>query len=77
MPKTVAVAADSRLVSGRHGVGSSKGGGGSGTDTRCQNSRSRATRCAGGLPAMSAALIAPMDTPATQSGAAPAAAKPS
>ena len=32
---------------------------------------------AGGLPAMSAALMAPIDTPATQSGAAPAAAKPS
>ncbi|MNS86017.1 hypothetical protein D3C72_1199000 [compost metagenome] len=37
-------------------------------DTRCQNSRNRSTRCAGALPAMSAALMAPIDTPAIQCG---------
>jgi hypothetical protein len=36
-------------------------------DTRVQNSRSRSTRRAGGLPTISAALIAPIETPATQS----------
>jgi hypothetical protein len=33
-----------------------------------QNVRSRSTRSFGALPAMMAALIAPMDTPETQSG---------
>ena len=37
-------------------------------DTPSQNSRSRSTRRSGGLPAMSAALIAPIEIPATQSG---------
>jgi len=37
-------------------------------DTRFQNSRMRSTRCSGGLPAISAALMAPIDTPATQCG---------
>ena len=32
------------------------------------NSRNRSTRLAGGLPAMSAELIAPIEIPATQSG---------
>ena len=36
-------------------------------DTSCQKSCRRSTRRSGGLPAMSAALIAPIDTPATQS----------
>ncbi len=33
-----------------------------------QNSRSRSTRVLGGLPAMMAALIAPIEMPAIQSG---------
>lgn len=37
-------------------------------DMRSQNSRSRSTPRAGGLPAISAALIAPIDTPAIQVG---------
>ena len=64
-------------MAARHGSGACVGKGGNGTDTRCQNSRSRATRCSGGLPAISAALMAPIDTPAIQSGTAPAAAKAS
>jgi hypothetical protein len=36
-------------------------------DTRRQNSRRRDTRCSGALPAIRAALIAPIETPATQS----------
>src|SRR4029078_11524960 len=36
-------------------------------DTNCQNSFSRATRWSGALPAINAALIAPIETPATQS----------
>src|ERR1043166_4897336 len=35
----------------------------------CQKLRRRATRSFGALPAMIAALIAPIETPATQSGA--------
>ena len=73
----VAEAADHRLTHGR--AGSSQGGlqGGENVETRSQNSCSRATRRSGGLPAISAPLMAPIDTPATQSGTAPAAAKPS
>ena len=37
-------------------------------ETRSQNSRRRSTRRSGGLPAMSAALTAPMEMPATQFG---------
>ena len=45
------------------------GGGAKGNDeTPSQNSRRRSTRRAGGLPAISAALIAPIEIPATQSG---------
>ena len=36
--------------------------------TVSQNSRSRSTRFSGGLPAISAALMAPIEMPATQSG---------
>ncbi len=45
---------------------------GSSTETRVQNSCSFAQRCSGALPAMSAALIAPIEMPATQSGCRPA-----
>ena len=76
---TLAVVAENRLLQPRHGAGSgsANGAGGSGTDTRRQNSRSLDTRRSGGLPAIIAALIAPIDTPAIQSGATPAAAKAS
>ena len=40
--------------------------------TRAQNSRNRATRFSCALPAISAALIAPIDVPITQSGSMPA-----
>jgi hypothetical protein len=36
-------------------------------DSPCQNSRRRAMRCPGALPQIKAALMAPMETPATQS----------
>ena len=38
-------------------------------ETPSQNSRSRADRRSGGLPAMIAALTAPMEMPASQEGA--------
>jgi hypothetical protein len=40
--------------------------------TRNQNVRSLSRRSAGGLPAISAALMAPIDVPITQSGSMPA-----
>ena len=40
--------------------------------TRFQNSRMAASRSLGALPAMSEALIAPMEVPMTQSGSMPA-----
>ena len=43
-------------------------------DTCSQKVRRRATRLSGVLPAMMAALIAPIEMPATQSGALPASA---
>ncbi len=39
--------------------------------TPSQNSRSRAMRLAGSLPAMMAPLMAPIDVPMTQSGSMP------
>jgi hypothetical protein len=39
-----------------------------GSVTVSQNSRKRCTREAGGLPTISAALMAPIEMPATQSG---------
>ena len=36
--------------------------------TNSQNSRSRATRCGAALPVISAALMAPIEMPATQVG---------
>jgi hypothetical protein len=42
-----------------------------------QKLRSAATRCSGALPAISAALIAPIEMPATQSGWRPASASAS
>ena len=41
---------------------------GTGDDTISQNSLSRATRFSGALPAMMAALMAPIEMPATQAG---------
>ena len=38
---------------------------------RLQNSVRRSSRCSGLLPAMMAALMAPMETPETQSGSMP------
>lgn len=47
------------------------------SETRFQNSRSRSTLRLGGLPAISAALIPPIEMPTTQSGAMPASTRPS
>ena len=41
------------------------------TEIRRQNSRNRSTRRSGGLPAISAALMAPMEMPTTQLGSTP------
>jgi hypothetical protein len=46
-------------------------------ETVSQKSLSRSIRRPGGLPAMIAALAAPMETPASQSGSIPASVKPS
>src|SRR2546430_394224 len=46
-------------------------------DTRFQNSRNRGMRFSGRFPAISAALIAPIDTPVIQFGAMPASCMPS
>jgi hypothetical protein len=46
-------------------------------ETRSQNSRNRDARCSGRLPAMMAALMAPIDVPATQLGMWPASHKAS
>ena len=46
---------------------------GTGFDTISQNSFSRSTRLRASLPAMIAALIAPIEMPATHSGSKPAA----
>ena len=45
--------------------------------TVSQKARNFSTRSSGGLPAISAALIAPIEMPATQSGCRPASASPS
>ena len=45
---------------------------GTGDDTISQNSLSRPTRFSGSLPAMIAALIAPIEMPAIHSGSNPA-----
>ena len=42
--------------------------------TVSQKARSFSTRCSGGLPAIRAALMAPIEMPATQSGCRPASA---
>ena len=63
--------ADRKLKARRNGSKAAGATSGMPDDTRSQNSRSRARRRSGGLPAISAALIAPIDTPVTQSGAKP------
>jgi hypothetical protein len=45
---------------------------GTGADTISQNSFKRGTRLSGSLPAMMAALMAPIDIPAIHSGSKPA-----
>ena len=72
----IAEAALSWFIIGRIASNPAGSGGGEICDTRCQNSVRRSTRRSAGLPAISAALIAPIETPATQSGATPASASP-
>jgi len=55
----------------------SGGSGNAGDEMRCQNSRRRSTRRSGALPARIAALIAPIEMPANQSGRMQAASSPS
>ena len=76
-PKAAAVAALRRLRAMRTGSICSGATIGIPEDTRSQNSPSRSTRLSGGLPAINAALIAPTDTPVTQSGARPWSCMPS
>ena len=54
-----------------------RGSTGAVAETRSQNSRRRADRRSGGLPAINAAVMAPIDTPTTHVGAWPASARPS
>jgi len=76
-PKAATVAALRRLRAMRTGSICSGGTIGIPEETRSQNSRSRSTRLSGELPAINAALIAPIDTPVTQSGARPWSCMPS
>ena len=77
LPNTATVPALSLLNAGR--IASSQGGKGYGAyeDTRSQKARSRSTRFSGGLPAISAVVMAPMETPTTQVGTWPASARAS
>src|SRR5215470_8723128 len=68
-PKAATVAALKRLRAMRTGSIWSGTTIGIPEETRSQNSRSRSTRFSGALPAINAALIAPIDTPVSQSGA--------
>ena len=77
MPKNIADAAAMRFIIGRAKSNPAGSTNGVRDDTRSQNARRRSTRRSGGLPAISAELIAPIETPTTQSGANPAAARPS
>ena len=70
-PKVALADAERKLNARRSGSKAAGATSGTPDDTRSQNSRRRASRRSGGLPAMSAALIAPIDTPVTQSGANP------
>ena len=53
------------------GVGERGAGKGIREEAMSQNARSRSVRRSGGLPAMIAALIAPIEMPATHSGSNP------
>lgn len=75
-PKVTADAALRKLNSGRMGSSDASGMNDACADMRSQNSRSRSTPRSGGLPAISAALIAPIDTSAIQSGASPTSVRP-
>src|SRR5258708_23034145 len=70
-PKLAAAKALNRFSPARSGVSCAGGFHDSPDDTRFQNSRSRSTLFSTGLPAISAPLMAPIDTPATQSRAHP------
>ncbi len=66
---------EARLASALHSLKkprttspSSSGLAGTPSVTSSQNARRRSTRRSGGLPAISAPLMAPMETPAIQSG---------
>ena len=77
MPKKIAEAAAIRFIIGRAASIAAGSTIGDCADTRSQNSRRRSTRRSGALPAISAALMAPIEMPTTQSGANPSAARPS
>ncbi len=77
MPKNIADVAAIRFIIGRAKSKPAGSTNGVCDDTRFQNACSRSIRRSGGLPAISAELIAPIETPTTQSGANPAAAVPS
>src|SRR5579862_4193199 len=76
-PKAAAALALSRFSDGRKRSNDAGGMSGEADETMSQNSASRSTRAAAELPAMSAALMAPMETPVTQSSSRPASARPS
>jgi hypothetical protein len=64
----VADIAAMKLTVGRSGSSQAGKGGPTFTEIRRQNSRSRSTRRSGGLPAISAALMASIEMPTTQLG---------
>jgi len=76
-PKAALALALQRLNASRkksNGAGTATG---TPDDTRSPNSRKRVIRFSGRLPAISAAFIAPIDTPVIQFGATPASCMPS
>ncbi len=77
MPKAAVPAKLRPLNQGRRASSAAGGTKGEPAVARFQNSFSRSTRRSGGLPAIRVELIAPIDTPVTQSGCRPAAASAS
>src|SRR5271170_3233994 len=76
-PKVVVVIALARLRAGRIGSKYAGAMNGLADETRAQNACRRSSRASGVLPAIKAALTAPIETPVTQVGAKPCSAMPS
>ena len=76
-PSVAAMVALKRFIVGRARSNADGAISGAPEDARSQNAARRSMRRSGTLPAINAALTAPIDTPVTQSGMTPASASPS